>query len=112
MDLEGNLRRVVLYAVDMMAPSNAISRMMSTVLGQIDATAQTISSVSAQTNLLALNTTIKSARAGDAGRLRCCRRRGEIPGRRSETLSTQIAGLVAETQSKIDGLRIAQSVGH
>ena len=108
LDVEGNLRRTIIYAVDSTARSNAISHMMSSVLKQINMTAQNISSVSDQTNLLALNATIESARAGEAGRgFGVVAAEVKSLAQRSATLSTQIAGLVAETQSKIEELRIA-----
>ena len=107
-DVEGNLRRIVVYAVDMTARSNAISMMMATVLDQINRTAMNISSVSAQTNLLALNATIESARAGEAGRgFGVVAAEVKSLARRSASLSTEIAGLVAQTQSKIEDLRRA-----
>jgi methyl-accepting chemotaxis protein len=105
-DVEGRLRRVVAYGVDMTARSNAISQMMAGVLHQINQTAQNISSVSAQTNLLALNATIESARAGDAGRgFGVVAAEVKSLAHRSATLSTEIAGIVAQTQMKIEQLR-------
>ena len=108
LNFDGHLRRTVIYAIDTTARSNAISQMMSRVLKQINMTAQHISSVSDQTNLLALNATIESARAGDAGLgFRVVASEVKSLARRSADLSTQIAGLVAETQSRIEDLRSA-----
>jgi methyl-accepting chemotaxis protein len=107
-DVEGRLWRVVAYGVDMTARSNAVSQMMGDVLHQINRTAQNISNVSAQTNLLALNATIESARAGDAGRgFGVVAAEVKSLAHRSSTLSTEIAGLVAQTQMKIEQLRDA-----
>ncbi len=107
-DVEGRLRRIVVYAVDNTARSAAISQMMGAVLEQINRTAMDISSVSAQTNLLALNATIESARAGDAGRgFGVVATEVKSLALRSASLSTNIAGLVAQTQTKIEDLRRA-----
>jgi methyl-accepting chemotaxis protein len=107
-DVEGRLRRTIVYAVDTTARSNAISQMMAGVLDQINQTAQNISSVSAQTNLLALNATIESARAGEAGRgFGVVASEVKSLALRSAALSTEIAGLVAQTKSKIEELRRA-----
>jgi len=105
-DVEGRVRRVVVYGVDMTARNNEIAQMMAGVLHQINHTAKNISSVSAQTNLLALNATIESARAGDAGRgFGVVAAEVKSLAHRSATLSTEIAGLVAQTQMKIEQIR-------
>jgi methyl-accepting chemotaxis protein len=104
-DVEGRLRRVVAYGVDITARSNAVSQVMAGVLHQINQTAKNISSVSAQTNLLALNATIESARAGSAGRgFGVVAAEVKSLANRSAALSTEIAGLVAQTQVKIEQL--------
>jgi methyl-accepting chemotaxis protein len=105
-DVEGRLRRVVVYGVDMTARNNEVAQMMAGVLHQINQTASNISSVSAQTNLLALNATIESARAGDAGRgFGVVAAEVKSLANRSAALSTEIGGLVAQTQMKIEQLR-------
>jgi methyl-accepting chemotaxis protein len=107
-DVEGRLKRTVVYAVDMTARSNTISKMMASVLDQINQTAHNISEVSGQTNLLALNATIESARAGEAGKgFSVVAAEVKQLAKRSAILSTEIARQVAETKIKIEELRTA-----
>lgn len=106
--VNGSLRRTVLYAIDVSAKRQAVrqtEQIMTTVLDQINEIARTISGVSGQTNLLALNATIEAARAGDAGRgFAIVASEVKALAQRSSGLSTEIAGLVRETQQRIEHL--------
>ncbi len=106
--IHGALRRTVLYAIDVSAKREAVrqtEQIMSTVLDQINEIARTISGVSGQTNLLALNATIEAARAGDAGRgFAIVASEVKALAQRSSGLSTEIAGLVRDTQKQIEQL--------
>ena len=110
-DMDGRLRRTVIYAVDVTTRRRTIEqteKMMDAVLDQINKTAQSISGVSGQTNLLALNATIESARAGVAGQgFAVVAAEVKALAQRSAGLSTEIAGLVSETQVKIQQLKVA-----
>lgn len=110
-DAEGGLRRTVIYATDVTARRRAIDAtdaMMRSVLDQINKTAQSISGVSGQTNLLALNATIEAARAGEAGQgFAVVATEVKALAQRSAGLSTEIAGLVGETQNKIEQMKAA-----
>jgi len=111
-DVEGRLRRTVVYATDATQRRRAIKaaeQMMDSVLGQINQIAQNISGVSGQTNLLALNATIEAARAGDAGKgFAVVASEVKALASRSSGLSTEIAALVSETQGKIQRLSAAE----
>ena len=108
LSVDGYVRRTVIYAIDMTARHQAIKQteqIMTSVLGQINDIARTISGVSGQTNLLALNATIEAARAGEAGRsFAVVASEVKVLAQRSSGLSTEIAGLVHETQQQIERL--------
>ena len=108
-DVEGNLRRIVVYATDVTArkrASEAAQAIMREVLDRIQATAQDISGVSAQTNLLALNATIESARAGEAGRgFAVVASEVKSLAGRSAILSTEIAELIGETRQQVETMQ-------
>lgn len=111
-NVHGRLRRVVAYAIDESERREAIERsqaMMGDVLSQISQIAKNIAGVSGQTNLLALNATIEANRAGDAGRgFAVVASEVKTLAQRSSSLSTEIGGLVAQTQGQIEKLsRIA-----
>ena len=107
-DLDGAVRRTMLYGVDISARSRAVSTMMTGVLSQIDRTASDISSVSEQTNLLALNATIESARAGEAGRgFSVVASEIKALADRSSALTHEIGSVVLSTQAKIEELQRA-----
>ena len=110
-DVEGRLRRIVLYASDVTARRKAAETaqaIMREVLQRIYSAADDISGVSAQTNLLALNATIESARAGEAGRgFAVVASEVKSLAGRSSALSTQISNLVDETRTQIEALRDA-----
>ncbi|MEM0908070.1 MAG: PAS domain S-box protein, partial [Pseudomonadota bacterium] len=58
-DINRQISRIVLYGVDV-SKQHAAAKQISNVLGEIDQTAQTISSISERTNLLALNASIEA----------------------------------------------------
>ena len=107
-DVEGGLRRIVLYAVDMSARRIAVretERVMTGVLDRISRVAKDISGISGQTNLLALNATIEAARAGDAGKgFAVVAAEVKTLAQRSAGSTDEIAGLVADTRSRIEQL--------
>ena len=110
-DVEGRLRRIVVYATDVTArrrASEAAQSIMREVLERIHRTAEDISGVSSQTNLLALNATIESARAGEAGRgFAVVAAEVKSLAGRSSALSTQISDLVGETRTQIEAMQDA-----
>jgi len=111
-DAEGALLRVILYATNVTERRRSIEetqRIMHEVLSQIHETAGNIAEVSDQTNLVALNASIEASRAGDAGRgfAVVAQEVKKLAGR-SSTLSTEISGLIGETQEKIESLRQQQ----
>nr|WP_276509091.1 methyl-accepting chemotaxis protein [Nitrospirillum amazonense] len=99
-----------MYATDVTSRRRAAQEteaMMENVLTQISQIARSISGVSGQTNLLALNATIEAARAGDAGKGFAVVA-GEVKSlaQRSASLSTGIATLVGDTQTRIEQFRL------
>ncbi|WP_416211191.1 PAS domain S-box protein [Nitrospirillum sp. BR 11828] len=109
-DVAGQLRRTVMYATDVTSRRRAAKEteaMMENVLTKISQIAQSISGVSGQTNLLALNATIEAARAGEAGKGFAVVA-GEVKSlaQRSASLSTGIATLVGDTQTRIEQFRL------
>ncbi|MEM8987269.1 MAG: PAS domain-containing protein, partial [Pseudomonadota bacterium] len=106
--VEGDISSVVLIASDVTARRTAAQEteaIMTSVLEQINETANNISSVSDQTNLLALNATIESARAGEAGQgFAVVASEVKTLAQHSSKLSSEIGSVVEQTRSKIEEL--------
>ncbi|WP_428483385.1 methyl-accepting chemotaxis protein [Rhodopila sp.] len=107
-DVEGRLRRTVIYAMDVSARRKAIresEQVMTGVLERISQVAGGITSISGQTNLLALNATIEAARAGDAGKgfAVVASEVKSLAGRSSQS-SGEITKLIDETRRQIEML--------
>lgn len=110
-DVEGRLRRIVVYALDVSARRKAIresEQVMKSVLERISQVAGSISSISGQTNLLALNATIEAARAGDAGKgfAVVASEVKSLAGRSSQS-SGEITKLIDETKRNIEAIAAA-----
>ena len=109
LSVAGGLDRAVMYATDVTERRQSIEntrKLMEDVLLKINETANDISAVSNQTNLLALNATIESARAGEAGRgFAVVASEVKALAQRSSELSTEIGGLVADTQERIEAFK-------
>ena len=107
-DLEGRLRRVVVYAQDVSARRRTIretEQAMAALLHRISQVAGGITSIAGQTNLLALNATIEAARAGEAGKgfAVVASEVKQLAGRSSQS-SGEIAKLINETRETIETL--------
>ena len=104
--MNGNLRKVIMYAIDLSERSNAISDMFHNVLSQINSVASDILDVSSQTNMLSLNASVEAARAGENGKSFAvvASEVKELAFKASD-LSNEIAELVVDTQTRIDQLK-------
>ncbi|GJD96747.1 hypothetical protein OCOJLMKI_3972 [Methylobacterium iners] len=108
-DLEGRPEKILMCAVDitlrkrtMEQTNSALSEVMASSR-KIDGITRVIDTIAKQTNLLALNATIEVARAGEAGRgfAVVASEVRDLAGR-SAASSSDIAGLVGESQARIE----------
>ncbi len=107
-DVEGELSRIVAYALDVTARRTAAREAQTIVTGVLDRIshiAHDIAAISGQTNLLALNATIEAARAGHAGKgFAVVAAEVKTLAQRSSGSTGEISKLVADTQSRIGAL--------
>ena len=110
-DLEGKPEKVLMCAVDttlrkrtMVQTNQALGDVLASAR-KINEITRAIDAIAKQTNLLALNATIEAARAGEAGRgfAVVAAEVRDLAGR-SASSSADIAGLVGESQSRIEVL--------
>lgn len=111
LDVEGQMRRFVMYAADVTARRKAVTEaqeLMASVLQKISHVARDIASISFQTNILSLNAAVEAAHAGEAGRgfAVVAQSVRELSGR-SAGSTEQISALVDETAGRIAGLKMA-----
>lgn len=108
-DVEGKLRAVVMYGIDVTARRSKVAQaesLMVSVLTRISSVATEISNISYQTNILAINAAIEAAHAGDAGQsFAVVADEVRSLSLRSSGSTSEIANLVQETQKRIDTLR-------
>jgi methyl-accepting chemotaxis protein len=110
-DLEGRPERILMCAVDVSLRRRTLEQ-TNAALGDVLASAQRIGEITSaidtiakQTNLLALNATIEAARAGEAGRgFAVVANEVKQLASRSSASSADIAGLVTESQARIEVL--------
>ena len=111
LDVEGRLRRTVLYAIDTSARRMAVretERVMTSMLDRISRVAADISGISSRTNLLALNAKIEAARAGDAGKgFAVVASEVKSLAQRAASSTGEISNLVADTRSQIEQLIVS-----
>jgi methyl-accepting chemotaxis protein len=110
-DLEGRPQRILMCAVDITLRKRALeqtNRALDEVLAssrKIGAITGAIDAIARQTNLLSLNATIESARAGEAGKgFAVVASEVRALAGRSSSSSADIAGLVGESQQRIQVL--------
>ncbi|WP_375456559.1 PAS domain S-box protein [uncultured Methylobacterium sp.] len=110
-DIEGRPEKILMCAVDItsrkrtMEQTNQALGEVLTSSQKIDAITRAIDAIAKQTNLLALNATIEAARAGESGRgFAVVASEVRALAGRSAASSADIAGLVGESQSRIEVL--------
>ena len=107
-DVEGRVRRIVVYAVDVSARRKAIretEQIVQAVLEQISRVAANITSISAQTNLVAINASMEAARVGKAGEgFAVVASEVKALAHRSSRSSGEITKLIKDTKQRVQAL--------